>query len=110
MNDNSDHRLTAVYADRNAAVIGFAAAAWLLGWPVWVALDAKDPDPDWPVLFIETPGGQISYHLPAADLRGLAWQQSGDPWDGHDTAEKHQRIRTFVNEIMAPRSPNEPVI
>lgn len=47
-----------------------------------------DPElPEWPVVYIELPTGQISWHMP---------QFSGD-WDKHTTPEKFKRIREFVN-------------
>lgn len=46
-----------------------------------------DPaEPEWPVVYIDLPSGQVSWHMP----------QFADAWDGHDTAEKYRRVRAFV--------------
>ncbi|MDI3315863.1 MAG: hypothetical protein QJR12_16785 [Mycobacterium sp.] len=39
------------------------------------------------VVYIELPTGQISWHMP----------EHPQPWDGHTTQEKYQRIRQFVD-------------
>ena len=45
-----------------------------------------DPDePEWPVAYIDLPTGQVSWHMP----------QFAQPYDGHTTEEKYQRIREF---------------
>lgn len=47
-----------------------------------------DPaDPEWPVVYIELPTGQTSWHMPQHPVE----------WDGHTTAEKYRRIRAFTN-------------
>lgn len=46
-----------------------------------------DPDnPAWPVVYLELPEGQVSWHMP----------QHPVVWDGHTTTEKYQRIAEFV--------------
>ena len=39
----------------------------------------------WPVVYIELPTGQVSWHMP----------QHISPWDGHDTDEKYRRVDEF---------------
>ncbi|HEX3781730.1 MAG TPA: hypothetical protein VHX38_18865 [Pseudonocardiaceae bacterium] len=59
---------------------------------------AIDPaEPDWPVVYIELPTGQTSWHLP----------KHGRAWDQHSTDEKHYRIEQFVNQVHteAPSAP-----
>lgn len=49
-----------------------------------------DPEePLWPVLYIELPTGQVSWHMP----------QHEREWDGHSTAEKLERIRAFAEGL-----------
>ena len=65
---------------------------------VWMGLSAGiriDPEqPHWPVVYIELPHGQVSWHLPAHSL----------PWDGHTTAEKYARTRAFIAQVGLPVS------
>jgi len=51
-------------------------------------------DPDWPVVYISTPAGQLSWHINRLDLDLFPPLPSVDssPWDGHDTDEKYARL------------------
>lgn len=71
------------YAIRNQQVWQAAGLAASLGYEVGVRLDPEEPL--WPVLFIELPTGQISFHLPAFS----------QGWDGHDTPTKYARCRAY---------------
>lgn len=93
------HSLNVVYEDRNLLAMAFAKMAQAAGWPVWLGLDEADPDPAWPVLFIETPYGQVSYHIPAREVVGI-WDDP-DPavsWDFHSTREKHKRLKKLIEQ------------
>lgn len=57
-----------------------------LGMPVGIRFD-PDEGPEWPVVYIELPTGQVSWHMP----------QHPVPWDGHDTEEKYRRIREYTD-------------
>lgn len=75
----------AAYAKRNVNVylaLGFAAA---FGFPCGIRQNLDEPD--WPIVYIELPTGQVSWHMP---------QYGGavDPWDGHSVEEKYRRIDT----------------
>lgn len=74
------------YGERNDLI--FAALAWArqLGYVAGVRIDPLQPE--WPVVFIELPQGQISWHVP----------QHPVPWNGHTTEEKNERIRVFCRE------------
>ncbi|MFJ3834474.1 hypothetical protein ACIPY6_03035 [Streptomyces sp. NPDC090054] len=58
-----------------------------------------DPNaPEWPVVTINAPTGQLTWHIAAADL-GLFEhvERSLDPmWDGHTTDEKYERLRQLT--------------
>ena len=59
------------------------------------AEDCKD-DPNFNfVIYIETPKGQISYHLHNNDLDLFyhVKRDLGNKWDGHNTLEKYERIK-----------------
>jgi hypothetical protein len=60
------------------------AVAVLEGWRGGIKLDPQEPD--WPVVYIELPTGQVSWHVPA---------YAGE-WDRHDTEEKYRRCRAFA--------------
>jgi hypothetical protein len=72
------------YAQRYALVLQALAAASSKGYAVGVRIDPTEPE--WPVVYIELPTGQVSWHMP----------QHPVPWDGHDTAEKYRRCRAFA--------------
>lgn len=83
------------YGARSAAVV-LATACPRRHWRLW-----SGPDPKWPgyrVVYIETPKGQVSWHIPE-DWPGLDWRElgpglPGDEWDGvtHDITSKVKLI------------------
>lgn len=58
-------------------------------------LSYSDPnEPDWAVLYVYTPEGQLSWHISPDDMdlfEHLAIV-SGVEWDGHTTEEKYERL------------------
>jgi hypothetical protein len=95
---NGQHRLAALlamialvdqaepvnYERRNLFVLEALLVARASGLAAGVRLDPAHPA--WPVVFIELPDGQVSWHLP----------EHATPWDGHTNAQKYVRIATFV--------------
>ena len=63
-----------------------------LGYEVGFRIDPSEPE--WPVLFIELPTGQVSWHMP----------QHARPWDGHTTDEKFERIARYAKQLDPPAS------
>jgi hypothetical protein len=70
------------------------------------AIAFNDPDePDWAVLYLETPRGQMSWHLAPWDL-GLfsghvhVMDSEEIVWDGHTTEEKYGRLRLLVADLV----------
>jgi hypothetical protein len=56
---------------------------------------AVDPaEPDWPVICIHTPAGQMSWHVGRSDLELFPADLPTRPsdWDGHTTEQKHARL------------------
>lgn len=86
------------YCDRNQAAMLAARLAWMLGYTVgWK--DNED-DPDWPILFVELPTGQVSWHVPRDEAAGpmgstLPFSYWGQ-WDGHTVEEKRRRISAYL--------------
>ncbi|MFJ4739102.1 hypothetical protein [Streptomyces sp. NPDC088775] len=82
-----------VYRERAHLLGGYVA---LFG-GVFSHTDEKSPG--WPVLYIETPKGQCSWHINPDDLdvfEGLKVPFVDDyPWDGHTTEEKYFRIEAL---------------
>ena len=80
--------LNAAYRERNTVV---AALIRVGGYPSFLV-----PAPDaegWWIVYAETPEGQVSWHVAAADL-DLFWgvPAAHAKWDGHDTEEKYRRV------------------
>lgn len=55
---------------------------------------------DWPVLTIETPMGQMTWHIAPEDGHLLSLVRHTDPqdrgWDGHTTQEKYERLERLI--------------
>lgn len=65
-----------------------------------------DPDvPTWPVLTVETPTGQMCWHINPTDLDLFDHVTWVDPvaigWDGHTTEEKYQRLGQLAAQTAA---------
>lgn len=76
-----------VYAARNQFLVQAAGFASVAGYSAGYAIDPAAPD--WPVLLIDLPTGQVSWHLPAYP----------GTYDGHTTAEKYARVKAFSDQI-----------
>lgn len=72
------------YTLRNDLVIGALSMARAARLEAGIRIDPEQPE--WPVVFIELPTGQVSWHLP----------QHAQAWDGHTTAEKYQRVAALM--------------
>ncbi|MFG2722693.1 hypothetical protein ACGFW5_31005 [Streptomyces sp. NPDC048416] len=64
-----------------------------------------DPSaPDWPVLIIEAPGGQLSWHIAPNDVGLFAHVRRTDRicrgWDGHATDEKYERLDRLTSSTI----------
>ena len=74
-------KVNAVYSERNRLASAFARMALVAGFKA-----GKGVDPDetkWPVVYVETPNGQVSWHIAEQDadvLSGLP--EYGGEWDG----------------------------
>lgn len=82
------------YFDRNQAALAFARLALARGWAVGVGIDPAEPD--WPVLYVDTPEGQVSWHLPAVEVDVKAWPRYPGQWDGHSVDEKRRRLSRLL--------------
>ena len=78
------------HGPRYRLVIEALATALRAGLSAGIRIDPKEPD--WPVVCIELPTGQVSWHV-AEHLH---------PWDGHSRAEKYLRCREFIEQTLPP--------
>lgn len=76
------------YTERYPLVYRALALALKAGYPAGVRIDPTEPA--WPVVYIELPTGQVSWHMPAHPTE----------WDGHTTPEKYQRVAAFVASVQ----------
>jgi len=76
------------YEDRYRYVFGAMYAALLAGINAGIALDPAQPA--WPVVYIELPTGQVSWHMPAHPT----------PWDEHTTEEKYDRCHKYASSVL----------
>lgn len=85
-----------VYRER-ARLVAFLAAVF----PSVTGID--DAEPDWPVVYVKTPEGQLSWHLSRDDLDLFPHvPRAGNvTWDGHSTAEKHDRLARLTAKHAA---------
>lgn len=104
-----DQALNAAYRER-AHLVALLAALY----PSHIGY--TDPaEPGWAVVTIETPAGQLSWHIAPGDLPLFEHVQPTSRisrgWDGHTTDEKYERVRrltgiaTLVRDDEAPADP-----
>ncbi len=91
-------QLNAVYRERAHLVAHLAA--------ILPAVMADDPsDPDWRIVYLDTPSGQWSWHINRDDLDLFAHVPDGDAeWDSHTTEQKYQRMRELTAVIAEQRA------
>jgi hypothetical protein len=54
-------------------------------------------EPEWPVVVIQTPTGQMTWHIASKDLDLFEHVTgTGAYWDGHTTEEKYERLRALT--------------
>jgi hypothetical protein len=92
---SSTDQLDDVYRERAHLVAHLAAV-----YPS-VLVYRADPDaPDWPVIFIRLPAGQVSWHVNPEDLDLFDHVNVGtETWDGHTTDEKYARLDAHTRAL-----------
>jgi hypothetical protein len=97
MTDDITARL--VYRER-AHLIAHLAAMY----PSAIGTDPAEPD--WPVVYIALPTGQVSWHIDKSDMDLFAAIPVGTApaWDGHSTEEKHRRLDEWTQRLAARQS------
>ena len=90
------------YLDRNLCVQLMARMAQKLGYNAGIRENG-----DWPILYIDLPTGQVSWHIPKADITGT-FPEYLKGWDGHDVECKRKRLVEFIkNEENRERKESE---
>jgi len=84
------------YFDRNQLALAFAKLALDRGWTTGLGIDPDEPD--WPVLYVDTPAGQLSWHLPKAEVVG-EWPRYHGKWDGHTVEQKRARLASLIGGV-----------
>lgn len=79
------------YDRRRILVYRALDRALTLGFNAGVRIDPKQPE--WPVVYIELPTGQVSWHQPEHET----------PFDGHSNPEKHIRVWRWIDERQSGR-------
>lgn len=92
----SKEALDAIYEERHVLVMVLVRLAQQVGWPVGVRY--HDVDPLWPVVYIETPKGQVCFHLPADEIPGDLGLHDKE-WDGTDSATKYRRLSQLAHHL-----------
>lgn len=87
------------YLDRNQLAQAFARLALEQGWTTGLSIDPDEPD--WPVLYVDTPAGQISWHLPKHEIIG-EWPRYQGKWDGHTVEQKRARLTSLIKAVGTP--------
>jgi hypothetical protein len=86
--------LSAVYRERAHLVAHLAAI-----YPSVIGMDPAEPD--WPVVFIETGAGQLSWHIAPDDVPLFVHVSRNESavWDGHTTEQKYARLDNLTRTI-----------
>jgi hypothetical protein len=74
------------YRKRYYHVFEAVEAALRLGLPCGIRIDPEE-GAEWPVVYIELPTGQVSWHMPEHPI----------PYDGHTTEQKYARIKAYID-------------
>lgn len=97
---NAVAQVAGAYRER-AALLALVASYY----PSWWETDPNAPA--FPVLMVDTPTGQMSWHINKTDLDLFPHVNTygGKAWDGHSTDEKYQRLRALVERNVQGHGP-----
>lgn len=86
--------LDGVYEDRNLLACALAQATSApSGWKT----DPESPD-EWAIVWIETPKGQVSWHVSREMAEKLAPPKQDADYDGYDRDAKNDRLGAWAEE------------
>lgn len=75
------------YEARYGLVLQALHLAYEVGFEAGIRIDKNEPE--WPVVYIELPTGQVSWHMP----------QHKNEWDEHTTIQKYNRILSWAKQL-----------
>lgn len=82
------------YFERNQMAFVLASVCDTLGYIVGL----KNRRSEWPILYIDLPEGQVSWHIPRNEIRGK-WPDYLSEWDGHTVGQKRERLAKFMRNF-----------
>lgn len=85
-----------VYRDRNllaCALVESVGQGTMGGWT-----PAEEAPDDWAIVWVETPHGQLSWHVPRDMATSLVTRNDGYDYDGHSRTVKNDRLAGWVDE------------
>lgn len=91
-------QLDDVYHQRNMLALALAKHTLELGLEAGIGIDPDEPSPDWRfVLYIDVPGGQLSYHLAPHEVAMFTDQlpSYSKRWDGSSKDQHHHLIEVL---------------
>jgi hypothetical protein len=93
-------QLTATYRER-----AHLAAFLTVLYPSVIVIDGDPSAPGWALVYVDSPAGQLSWHLSGDDLDLFPHVQrvasNEVTWDGHTTEEKYERIRSLTAALAS---------
>lgn len=95
---NASPTLDEIYTERNLLAQLVAALAQSLHMPVGQGIDPAQPA--WPLIYVDLPTGQLSWHIPQHELV-VELVRYPAAWDGHSPEERQQRILSFLAQFTA---------
>lgn len=108
----TDDRLSRAYSERTAAAVGMARFALMCGYRAGVGKDGNEAwDDEWRVvLYVDTPAGQVSWHIAPPDQHLLAglpeyegdWDGTFRSRDGSFAVWEHTRAYREIKDRAAP--------
>lgn len=94
MTDIAD-TMAALYRER-AHLVAYLAAVY----PSVLAVGGDPVWPDYTVVYVTSPQGQLSWHIHKSDLDLFRHVPAGPAeWDGHDTDEKYRRLDAVTRAL-----------
>lgn len=98
-------RLDAVYEERDRLVALISSL-----YPSYIAIDEDSEDGFKNVVYIETPEGQLSWHIADKEVPLFSHLVVKDNnWDGHTTEEKYERIENLINRTYKMKEQEEKI-
>ena len=88
----SNNELDSVYNERNRLISLITTF-----YPSYLAKDETSEEGFKTVVYVETPEGQLSWHIADDEVHLFGHLVAGEnDWDGHTTEEKYKRIERLV--------------